>query len=101
MIKNLTAIPSVSLLMTAAALASATPDFQSQHLAVGFSRTAPAFSVFAVDSLGRGKLAGNPVLMPTNSVAVPGLELDGRFNYKLNGKPVWQITYTGKTLTLH
>ena len=101
MIKNLTAIPSVSLLMTAAALASATPDFQSQHLAVGFSRTAPAFSVFAVDSLGRGKLAGNPVLVPTNSVAVPGLELDGRFNYKLNGKPVWQITCTGKTLTLH
>ncbi|MGA2658143.1 MAG: hypothetical protein ABSH34_11565 [Verrucomicrobiota bacterium] len=70
------------LLTPLAALHAAMPDFQSQYLAVGLSRSTPAFSVFAVDSLGQGKLGQNPVLAETN--AVPGLELEGGFTYKLN-----------------
>ena len=81
-----------------AALRAATPDFQSQHLAVGLSRNAPAFRVFAVDSFGRGKLDLNPVLAETNGV--PGLELEDGSTYKLNGKPVWRITCDERTLTL-
>ena len=45
---------------------AAEPDFQSRHLAVGLSRTNPAFAVFAVDALGQGKLSDNPVL-PTSA----------------------------------
>ncbi len=76
---------------------AAGPDFQSRHLAIGLSRSAPAFSLFAVDSLGQGKLGQNPVLTETNSVA--GLELDGQ-TYKLNGNPIWRAEWGEKTLTL-
>jgi hypothetical protein len=88
-------------LLAAVALASpsfgAAPAFQSKHLAVALSRTTPAFSVLAVDSLGQAKLDQNPVLAETN--AVSGLELDGE-TYKLNGKPVWQVTCSEKVLIL-
>jgi hypothetical protein len=40
----------------------------------------------------------NPVFAETNPV--PGLELEGRFLYKLNGKPVWRVGCEEKTLTL-
>jgi hypothetical protein len=70
---------------------------ESKYLAIGLSRHTPAFSVFAVDSLGQGKLNQNPVLAETNVVA--GLELDGQ-TYKLNGKPVWRVTCGERTLTL-
>ncbi|HEY3322650.1 MAG TPA: hypothetical protein VGP72_19500 [Planctomycetota bacterium] len=73
------------------------PDFQSKYLAISLSPQAPAFSWFAVDSLGQGKLAHNPVLAQAGAVA--GLELDGK-TYKLGGKPVWQIACDEKTLTL-
>ena len=84
-------IPSLATLWLAplAALGAAMPDFQSQHLAVGLSRRAPAFSLFAVDSLGQGKLGQNPVLAETNTV--PGLELENGFTYKLNHQPIWRV----------
>ena len=88
----------VVLLVPTTAQYSATPDFQSKYLAVGLSRSAPAFSVFAVDSLGQGKLDQNPVLAEPN--AVPGLELVDGSTYKLNGQPVWRITCSERTLTL-
>ena len=86
-------------LCTASLLASlaAQPAFQAQHLATSLSRTAPAFTVFSVDSLGQGKLDQNPVLAETNAIA--GLELDGQ-TYKFNGKPVWRVTCSEKVLTL-
>lgn len=88
----------VTLLLTRlSALQAAEADFQSKHLAVALSRTTPAFSVFAVDSLGQGKLDQNPVLAETNVVS--GLELDGQ-TYKLNGKPVWRVTCSERVLTL-
>lgn len=54
------------VLMVVVTLEAAEADFQSSYLAVGFSRSAPAFTLFAVDALGQGKLAGNPVLATTN-----------------------------------
>lgn len=89
----------VALMLTLlTAVQAAEPDFHSQYLAVGWSRNAPAFSVFAVDSLGQGKLEQNPVLAETT--AVPGLEFDGRSTYKLDGQPVWRVQCREKTLTL-
>jgi hypothetical protein len=85
------------LLTPLAALQAAGADFNSEHLALGLSRTAPAFSVFAVDSLGQGKLQRNPALADTN--IVPGLELAG-LAYRRNGKPTWRITCAEKTLAL-
>ena len=79
-------------------LQAATPDFHSKHLAIGLSRNAPGFSVFAVDSLGQGKLDQNPAI--ADEAAMTGLELEGRFTYKLNGKPVWRITCEERALTL-
>lgn len=76
------------------------PDYQSKYLAVGLSPLRPAFTWFAVDSLGQGKLAQNPVLLETNAAAVPGLELKGQFTYILNGKPAWRVTCREGTLTL-
>ena len=73
-------------------------DFQSRYLAIGLSRSAPAFTGFVVDSLGQGKVGDNLVLAPTNSVA--GLELAAGFTYKLRGVNVWRVTCGEKTLTL-
>lgn len=88
------------LLVPLAALHAIEPDFQSKHLAIGLSRSAPAFSVFEVDSLGQSKLAQNPVLVETNAVALPGLELKGSSTYLLNRKPIWRIAFGERTLTL-
>jgi hypothetical protein len=77
------------------------PDYQSKHLAIGLSPTRPAFTWFAVDSLGQGKLEQNPVLTEPNAVTVPQLELKDQFAYTLNGKPIWQIDCSERTLTLH
>ena len=76
------------------------PDYQSKHLAIGLSSTRPAFTWFAVDSLGQGKLQQNPVLTEVDAAAVPELELKERFIYTLNGKPIWQITCSERMLTL-
>ncbi len=92
---------SVALLLAPrVALHAAEPGFQSKHLAIGLSSTRPAFTWFSVDSLGQGKLAENPVLVDSNAVAVPGLELQERFTYTLHGKPVWRITCDERTLTM-
>ena len=87
----------VLLLSPLAGLHAAESTFQSQHLAIGLSPSALAFSVFAVDSLGQGKLDRNPVLPETNAMA--GLELAGQ-TYQLHGKPIWRITRSEKVLTL-
>ena len=90
----------VVLMAMSVAAAAAEPAFQSRHLAVGLSGSAPAFSFFALDSLGQGKVQQNPVAVETNTVAMPGLELDGPFTYKLNSKPIWRVTCGERTLIL-
>lgn len=76
---------------------TATSDFQSPYLALGLSQNTPTFSRFAVDSLGQGKVADNPVLVATN--VVPELALEGG-TYRLRGNPVWQVSHEAKALTL-
>lgn len=86
---------------------AAEPDFQSRHLAVGFSRTAPAFSVFTVDALGQGKLTTNPVLQ--SSPTVTGFEFvsrgSGAFAYVASttaatNPAAWEIVCDEATLRL-
>ena len=90
----------VGLIAFCVVVRSAEPDFRSPYLAVALSRNSPAFSFFAVDSLGHGKVQSNPVLAETNTPAVPGLELEGRFVYKLNGRSIWSVVCGEKTVTL-
>ncbi len=90
----------VSSLLCATVVCGAVPGFQSLHYAIGLSPTRPAFSWFGVDSLGRGRLEQNPVLVEPATVAVPGLELKDGFTYMLNGKPVWRVSCIEKALTL-
>jgi hypothetical protein len=73
------------------------PDFQSKFLAVGWSRNAPAFSYFSVDSLGQGKLAANPVIADTN--IVPGLTWVNN-SCKINGRTIWRAKCDDHTLSL-
>ena len=73
-------------------------DFQSPFLAIGLSRSAPAFARFSVDSLGQGKTSFNPVLdegtnLPTLHLAAGGTN---RFLYSTRSPdsgaaPAWSI----------
>lgn len=74
-------------------------DFRSKHLAVSLSPAAPAFTRFAVDSLGQGKVEQNPVLA-ADAAPLPGLKLAEDRTYTLNGKPIWRVKCEEKALTL-
>ena len=89
------ALSSFWLLPVASAVAEGA--VQSKYLAFAFSRNVPSFERFLVDSLGHGKLSENPLLPVTNTLA--GLTFDGR-SYSLNGKTVWTVTGSEKTVTL-
>jgi Bacterial alpha-L-rhamnosidase 6 hairpin glycosidase domain len=97
-----TIVVSPRLVTVSQTQAAAEADFKSQYLAVGLSRRAPAFSRFAVDSLGRGKLGVNPILPNSDVATVPGVELAGNFNYtySIQNKPVWKIQCQEKALVL-
>ncbi len=86
-----------SIGLAALSASAVAQDFQSRHLAVGLSRSAPAFASFSVASLGRGQLAPSPVLAETN--VVPGIELVGR-SYRIGGALVWSVAWDEKSLTL-
>jgi len=97
-------IPPLVILNSALAVlaAVAAPDYQSKFLALGLQREAPAFSAFGVDSLGQGKLQGNPVL--PQGAAAAGLTFEskaaGTFLYKKDGKTVWSVACDERSLTL-
>ena len=107
LIVALTAAARLCAALPAAKAVSPPPDFQSRHLAVGFSRAAPAFTVFTVDALGQGKLANNPV-QPTN--LPEGLlkfiaGKPGNFAYLVESvgadpSPTWEVVCGEKTLKL-
>jgi hypothetical protein len=87
--------------------AGAPADFTSRSYAIGLSRTAPAFTAFALDSLGRGEVAGNPVLAEsgTNIAALFASKTGGRFVYRLlnaeaAARPVWEVQCTDDKLIL-
>ena len=68
---------------------AATPDFQSQHLAVTWSRTAPTLEVLGVDSLGQGRL--KPVnLITTNLSGCQFSNAVGKIFYQLDGTNLWR-----------
>ena len=93
-------------LFTASA-GAATPDFSSRYYAVGFSREAPDFSWFALDSLGRGAVQANP-LMPEGAVSGGlcfGTNAAGDFVYRLadapkGAAPLWEVRCQESRLTL-
>ncbi|MDD8026085.1 MAG: hypothetical protein PHI34_06205 [Acidobacteriota bacterium] len=94
-------------------------DVRSPFLAAGFSRTSPAFSLFAVDSLGGGRLDTNPILKEdpgillenpgTRAGANPALRFEadgrGRFVYLAVGRdgravPLWTVSFSGRKIIL-
>jgi hypothetical protein len=81
------------------------PDFRSNSLAVGFSPESPAFRYFSVDSLGGGKLGGNPILDEPPAESSLRLRIDGpgEFSYAKpaqGGVPAWTIRASGTKLVL-
>jgi hypothetical protein len=79
---------------------AAPPDYQSKHVAISLSPEQPAFTWFALDSLGQGKVEQNPVPAATSAVIAPGLKLTDPFTYTLDGQPLWRLQCGEKTLTL-
>lgn len=79
---------------------STSTDYRSEHLAIGLSRCTLAFTVFSVDSLGRGKVNCNPVMSQASDRRIPGLELKGDLTYTIRGHPVWRVTCEACSLTL-
>jgi hypothetical protein len=85
---------------------SAQPDFKSSHLAVGLAPTAPAFSFFAVDSLGRGESLENTGLNSKLSGGSNRLEWLGenQFRYveQFGGKTIetWRGSFSETRITL-
>ncbi len=101
--KHLRAAFAVAAMLTPAAarnISAAAPDYQSKHVAVSLSPLRPAFTWFALDSLGRGGVQQNPVLALSNTIATPGLKLADRFTYTFNEQPLWRVKCGEKTLTL-
>ncbi|MEI7948123.1 MAG: hypothetical protein WCJ02_15585, partial [bacterium] len=95
--KHVLKLALAAFLLTPVASAVAEDAVQSKYLAFAFSRNVPAFDRFLVDSLGHGKLSENPLLPVTNTLA--GLTFDGS-SYSLNGKTIWTVTGSEKTVTL-
>jgi hypothetical protein len=75
------------------------PDYQSKYIAVGLSPVRPAFAWFAVDSLGQGKVRQNPILAPSDTNPMPGLERPDPFSYTLHGRPIWRVQCNRQGLT--
>lgn len=84
-----------------------TTDFQSRFLAIGLSRSAPAFTRFSVDSLGQGKTALNPVLDEGTNIPALHFAANGtrRFVYSTpspdsGATPGWSVEWGERTLRL-
>ena len=100
-------IISLVLALVAGRAAGAQADFTSRYYAIGLSRTAPAFTAFALDSLGHGDVTANPVLAEggTNIAALFAAKTPGRFVYRVlnadaGAPPVWEVECTEDKLSL-
>jgi hypothetical protein len=98
---------SMAISSLAADTPPAAPDFTSPFFAVGFSRTAPAFTYFSVDSLGKSMVTKNPVLAES-AAATPTLTfqpVDNRqFTYRARSTTStvpWRVSCTERKLILH
>ena len=64
------------------------PQFQSSFLRVELAPNQPAFTVLAVDSLGKKKLNRNPLRAPAEPSKFYEVRKSGtRFEYRLAGSP--------------
>ncbi len=86
-------------------------DIRSSFLAADLSRTSPSFSLFAVDSLGSGRLDVNPVLKEdpeAQADAHPALRLEaaGRNRFVFfadpqgRSRPVWTVSFSERKIVL-
>lgn len=87
-------------LSLAGATFAAGPDFQSSHLVVTWSRTAPAFDLFAVDSLGQGRLQPVQLVAATNLPACQFSDFSGKIVYQQGVTNIWRGACSEKTITL-
>jgi hypothetical protein len=76
-------------------------DFQSLHLAVGWSHTSPALETFAVDSLGQGRLKPVTMLSVSNTAAFQLQGVSNNISYEQGNATVWRGECDEKTITLH
>lgn len=85
-------------------LLAASNDFESEYYAVGLSRTAPAFSFFAVDSLGKGDVHQNPVLLEDATVTPVEFRQNSTRTFAYTSasskKPSWELICEGKVMKL-
>ena len=107
MLKRLALLISVPFLFSlgVAKEPAAAPQFQSSFLRIELASDQPAFSVLAVDSLGKKKLEKNPLRAP----AAPGKsyevrQVGKRFEYRLAGQPaiapVWSFEFSDRQVQL-
>jgi len=81
------------------------PQFQSSFLRVELAPDQPAFTVLTVDSLGKKKLAKNPLRAPAASGRAYELRKTGtRFEYRRAGQPsaapVWSFEFSNRQIRL-
>jgi hypothetical protein len=81
------------------------PQFQSAFLRIELASDQPAFSTLAVDSLGKKKLAKNPLRAPAKPAKPYELRRIGRrFEYRPTGQPssapVWSFEFSDRQIQL-
>ena len=81
------------------------PQFQSSFLRVELAPNQPAFTVLAVDSLGKKKLNRNPLRAPAEPSKFYEVRKSGtRFEYRLAGSPgsapVWSFEFSDRQVKL-
>jgi hypothetical protein len=82
------------------------PDYSSSHLALSFASNSPAFSWFAVDSLGKGENLDNVVLTARLGAASHVLQTQNsnRFLYRPAGNaaaaPDWEVEVSDRRIVL-
>src|ERR1017187_9717603 len=81
------------------------PHFQSAFLRIELASDQPAFSTLAVDSLGKKKLAKNPLRAPAKPAKPYELRRIGRrFEYRPTGQPssapVWSFEFSDRQIQL-
>ena len=107
MLKRLALLISVLFVFTLCMASEpvAAPQFQSSFLRVELAPNQPAFTVLAVDSLGKKKLNRNPLRAPAAPSKSYEVRKSGtRFEYRLAGSsasaPVWSFEFSDRQVKL-
>jgi hypothetical protein len=106
MLKRWSVLISILFIFTACMASEpvATPQFQSSFLRVELAPNQPAFTVLAVDSLGKKKLAKNPLRAPAAGKSYELRKSGPRLEYRLTGSlasaPVWSFEFSDRQVKL-